>query len=191
MSTSLAERRYRFISYLIGLHNGATSGVPRHQSECRQALARLRRSLSGPQQAEAYEIVFRQNPPESEQEIWLLVAGLFALHPQSRRHGNRTIGTSMRALHKQRGESATRRFEQLLARDRNTLPHHIRQTVRLLAADDIPINFGQLLDDLAELLGDNYREEPAQRVRLRWARDFHRTEQTKTTDNNAESPETQ
>ncbi|MFD9891737.1 type I-E CRISPR-associated protein Cse2/CasB [Amycolatopsis sp. NPDC059027] len=174
MSTSVAQRRDTFVKALYALHNGAGSGIPRHQSDCRRTLARLRRSLAGPrQQSEAYELVFRHDPPESEQDTWLLVAGLFAAHPQPHRRGDRSLGTSMRALREKRGESVTRRFEQLLGREREALPHHLRQLVRLLASDDVPVNYGALLDDLVILLGDDYREPAAHRVRLRWARDFH------------------
>jgi CRISPR system Cascade subunit CasB len=179
VTTSFAERRDTFIKYLHGLHYGASSGIPQRQSECRQALARLRRSVAGPrQQAEAYEIVFRHDPPESEQEIWLLVAGLFALHPQPSRGGQRSLGASLRALARERGASASRRFEQLLGRDRAALPHHLRQIIRLLASDGIPVNYSRLLDDLVVVMGDDHQDKAAHRIRLGWARDFHRPDTT-------------
>ncbi|MFD9734626.1 type I-E CRISPR-associated protein Cse2/CasB [Umezawaea sp. NPDC059074] len=174
MSDPLAQRRDAFIDQLHKLHHGASSGIAKHQSDCRAQLARLRRSLNGPQyQVDAYEFLFKQNPPETEQETWLLVAGLFATHPQPGRSGRRSLGTSMRDLRAKRTDSATRRFQQLLGRDRRALPHHLRQTIRLLASDSIPVNYGQLLDDLVVLLGERYREPEAHRVRLKWARDFH------------------
>lgn len=182
MTTSVAERRNTFVKALYSLQAGASSGIPKRQSECRQALARLRRSLTGPrQQTAAYEIVFRHYPPESEQEVWLLVAGLFATHPQPARRGHRSLGASMRALREKRGDAAARRFEQLLGRERDDLPHHLRQIVRLLASDDIPVNYSSLLDDLVVLMGDGYRDNRAHRIRLRWARDFHSPDHTATT----------
>ncbi|ANN17249.1 type I-E CRISPR-associated protein Cse2/CasB [Amycolatopsis orientalis] len=182
MTTSVAERRDTFVKALYSLHAGASSGIPKRQSECRQALARLRRSLTGSrQQTAAYEIVFRHDPPESEQEVWLLVAGLFATHPQPARRGHRSLGSSMRALREKRGDAAARRFEQLLGRERDVLPHHLRQIVRLLASDDIPVNYSSLLDDLVVLMGEGYRDNSAHRIRLRWARDFHSPDYTATT----------
>ncbi|KAA2246402.1 type I-E CRISPR-associated protein Cse2/CasB [Solihabitans fulvus] len=191
MTDALGDRRRRFVSYLYGLHNGLGSGNTKRASESRQALARLRRMFSGPrQEAEAYEYVFPHDPPQSEQEVWLLVGGLFALHPQSRRGPTRrsSLGGSMGELEATRGSAATRRFTQLLGRDRDALAHHLRQTLRLLAANEISVDFDQLLQDLVVLLGDRYREDEAHRVRLRWAREFHRppTSQAARTDEPAE-----
>jgi CRISPR system Cascade subunit CasB len=181
MSTSPVERRAKFIKHLHGLHHGASSGIPSWQATCRATLARLRRSLAGPaQQAGAYDVVFPYEPPTAEQEVWLLLAGLFALHPQPARRRETSLGSSLKALAKLRETSASRRFEQLLARDRDALPHHLRQLIRLLADEDIPINYSVLLDDLIELMGDNHREQTAQLVRLRWARDFHSPDITAT-----------
>lgn len=174
MTTPIVARRRAFTTYLYRLHSGLSSPIPQRVSESRQALARLRRSFSGPrQQAEAYDIVFAHDPPESEQEVWLLVAGLFALHPQPRRH-SRSLGASMGKLATLRGASVTRRFTQLLARDRDALAHQLRQTIRLLDSENVPVDYDQLLDDLAVLLGDRYRDDAAQRIRLRWAREYHR-----------------
>lgn len=174
MTTPIVARRRAFTNYLYRLHSGLSSPIPQHVSESRQALARLRRGFSGPrQQAEAYNIVFAHDPPESEQEVWLLVAGLFALHPQPRRHA-RSLGASMGKLATLRGSSVTRRFTQLLARDRDALAHQLRQTIRLLDTENVPVDYDQLLDDLVVLLGDRYRDDDAQRIRLRWAREYHR-----------------
>lgn len=176
MTRTLHERRGKFTAYLYDLHRQANSNDPRRAAEARQALARLRRAFSGPRhQAEAYEYVFRHDPPVSEQETWLLIAGLFALHPQPRRQAHRrSLGGSMGELEALRGGAASRRFTQLLARDRDSLPHHLRQTIRLLVSHDISVDFDQLLDDLVVLLGDRYRGSEAHSVRLRWAREFHR-----------------
>jgi len=189
VSTPVAQRRDGFISALYALNAGLESSIPKRRAEARQVLARLRRSLvtARPEPA-AYEVVFRHDPPESEQDAWILVAGLFALHPKASRRGDRSIGTAMQALQEKRGDSATRRFEQLLGRDRAGLPHHLRQIVRLLAAEGIPVNYAALLDDLVVLMGDKYSEETAHRIRLRWARDFHRKRKTTTTDNGEPAP---
>ncbi|MDI5982162.1 type I-E CRISPR-associated protein Cse2/CasB [Amycolatopsis magusensis] len=177
MSTPLVDRRHTFINYLHTLHSALNSSIAHRQSESRRTLARLRRSLTGPrQEADAYKFVFQHEPPESEQDAWILIAGLFSLHPQSRGQGARhsTLGGSMGALAALRGTSASRRFEQLLALDRSALPHHLRQTIRLLATHDIPVDFARLLDDVIILTGSRYTDEQARAVRLRWARDYHR-----------------
>lgn len=175
-SDTLIQRRREFVNYLYGLHVGLGSPNPRQAAESRQALARLRRSFAGPrQEAEAYDVVFSQNPPQAEQEVWLLVAGLFALHPQPCPSGlpRRSLGSAMSVLVQRRGESVNRRFVQLVSVDQNGLPYYLRQAVQLLRAENVPLDFGQLLNDLIELLRDGHPEGAAYRVRLGWARDFH------------------
>jgi CRISPR system Cascade subunit CasB len=181
VSAPHSERRYAFVKDLHVLHAAAESGNAARQAASRRTLAGLRRGLvTGQPQLDAHEIVFRHDPPDSELEVWLLIAGLFATNPH-RTLAQCSLGTSMRALQELRGDSATRRFDQLLQIDRAALPHHLRQIIRLLASDNIPINYAGLLDDLVLLLGDNRRDQAAHRVRLRWARDFHTAPTTKTT----------
>jgi CRISPR system Cascade subunit CasB len=79
----------------------------------------------------------------------------------------------MGLLDKAQVGSASRRFMQLLGRDGSTLPHHLRQAIQLLSSHEIPVHYGQLLDDLVVLLGPSRAGEPAARVRLRWAREFY------------------
>ncbi|MFC0107856.1 type I-E CRISPR-associated protein Cse2/CasB [Kibdelosporangium aridum] len=176
-AASITERRAAFINHLYGLHHALSSPIPQRVSDARRILARLRRSITGPrQQAEAYDVVFAFDPPMSEQDTWLLVAGLFAVNPQprSRTAGPRTLGASMRRLTELRGSSADRRFIQLLSVERTALPHYLRQTVRLLSTENVPLDYRQLLDDLVTLLDARRSEDEAHRVRLNWARDFHR-----------------
>jgi CRISPR system Cascade subunit CasB len=172
-TTPVEQRRTEFIAHLHRLHSHLTSPNQRLQADARRILARLRRSVAGTrQEVEAYEIVFAHDPPRDEERNWLLIAGLFALHPQPYRHGTGTIGASMRELEARRGESATRRFLQLVSADRNALPHYLRQAVRLLDSDDIGINYSLFLRDVRALLSDH--AERAHNVRLQWARDFYR-----------------
>jgi CRISPR system Cascade subunit CasB len=190
---TLAERRREFVAHLHSLHSGLSSPNPRRVAECRQVLARLRRTFAGPrQQAEAYEVVFAHDPPESEQEVWLLVAGLFALHPQPRRRSReaRSLGSSMGTLEQLRGSSTGRRFTQLLVVDKPALHHYLRQTIRLLVTENVPVDYDQLLDDLIVLLSDRYREDEAHRVRLRWARDYHRRPAARPTEDSEQTSPT-
>ncbi|WP_409185997.1 type I-E CRISPR-associated protein Cse2/CasB [Amycolatopsis sp. VS8301801F10] len=173
MSAPVSERRAMFVKDLYTLQGGLESRNTALRSASRRTLAGLRRGLAAGQAGlGTHEIVFRHDPPDPELDAWLLVAGLFATHPKGGR-GRGSLGMAMHALQEKRGDAATRRFDQLLLRDRPGLPHHLRQVVRLLASDGIPVNYGVLLDDLVTLLGEGYRGESAHRVRLRWARDFH------------------
>ncbi|WP_433270614.1 type I-E CRISPR-associated protein Cse2/CasB [Actinosynnema sp. CS-041913] len=173
---SLPDRRRAFVDSLYARERGTRSKNTKHAGECRQALARMRRMFSGArQQADAFEYVFPYDPPQAEQDAWLLVAGLFALNPQPprSRKGRRTFGASMGELRAKTGSNADRRFTQLLARDPDALSHHLRQAIRLLASHDIPVDHHQLLDDLVVLLGDDHRGDRAHRIRLDWAREYH------------------
>lgn len=190
-SDALTQRRRAFVNYLYGLHMGLESVNSRRAAESRQALARLRRSFAGPrQEAEAYDVVFAQDPPQAEQHVWLLVAGLFALHPQPRPSGppRRSLGAAMHVLVQRRGESVNRRFVQLLSVDRGGLPHYLRQAVQLLRTESVPLDYDQLLKDLVVLLRDNQGDDTAYRIRLGWARDFHRRPPTDRPDTAAEVP---
>jgi CRISPR system Cascade subunit CasB len=161
-----------FVDFLYGRYYALGSGDRQRSAEARRTLARLRRSSAGHQQeAEAYDIVFPHNPPEKEQEQWLLVAGLFALHPHGNDARGRSIGRAMRLLVAKR-PAAARRFTQLLSVDRDALPHYLRQAVQLLRADGVPLDYHRLLVDLVKIM-QSPREE-AHRVRLGWARDYYR-----------------
>lgn len=174
-SDTLAQRRHAFVNYLYGLHAGLASMNPRRAAESRQALARLRRSFAGPrQEAEAYDVVFAHDPPQAEQEVWLLIAGLFALHPLPHPRGpRRSLGAAMSVLVQRRGESVNRRFVQLVSVDKYGLPHYLRQAVQLLKTESVPLDYEQLLIDLVKVLNDDSRDDATYRVRLGWARDFH------------------
>ncbi|MEV4757553.1 type I-E CRISPR-associated protein Cse2/CasB [Micromonospora sp. NPDC049559] len=165
------QRRRAFVQQLYRLHRALTSENPRLSGEARRTLARLRRSFAGPrQEAEAYEFVFPHDPPEREQKLWLLVAGLFALHPHGDTGTGRSVGTAMRMLADER-VSAQRRFTQLVSVDPDHLPYYLRQMIQLLRSDDVAIDYHRLLSDLVRM---HSGREAAQEVRLRWARDYYR-----------------
>jgi CRISPR system Cascade subunit CasB len=170
--------RRDYVARLYRLADGLASGGPDRVAEARRTLAHLRRSLTHGLAIEAYEFVFRDGPPdhEPEQTTWLLVGGLFGLHPMVWRteKGPRSLGASLGTLDKKQGSpSIGRRLNQLLARNDQTLPYHLRHTIRLLSANAVPVHYGQLLDDLVVLLGRDHRGERANRIRLKWAREFH------------------
>jgi CRISPR system Cascade subunit CasB len=158
-------------------------------------LARLRHSFVEGRQYQAYEIIYQHDPPQtdgSEPEIWLLVGGLFALHPLNWRSGGggpRSFGASLGRLQKKLESPVVgRRLSQLLAKDKRALPHYLRQTIRLLSAHDVPVHYERLLDDLLVLLSKDHRGDQASRVRLKWAQEYHTLATAKTTKGSDQLP---
>jgi CRISPR system Cascade subunit CasB len=171
-ASDVTERRRAFVHRLYGLYAALTAEAYR-AGPARQQLAKLRRSFAGPrQEADAYAVVFPFEPPAREQKEWLLVAGLFAIHPHANTARGRTIGGAMRIVAASRGQSAERRLTQLLSVDQQALPHYLRQAVQLLRSEEVAFDVHRLLTDLIVLRRDD-NEEAAQRVRLEWARHFH------------------
>ncbi len=178
MTDPIVKRRNDYVKRLYGLDGARGSANPAVAAQSRRQLAVLRNSFTDGRQVEAYEIVFRADPPdnEAEQDTWLLVGGLYALHPKVWKSGPgpRTLGASFGRLAKKLDNTSVhRRFTQLLARDGPALPHHLRQAVRLLSAHDVPVDYHALLDDLVVLLGNDPRGDRAGRIRLKWAREYH------------------
>ncbi|MEU8109517.1 type I-E CRISPR-associated protein Cse2/CasB [Nonomuraea muscovyensis] len=177
MSEPLPVRRHAYVKYLYGLESALRSDNGARAANARRALACLRHSFVEGRQYQAYEIVLQQDPPQDQAEVetWLLVGGLFALHPLSwKSSGPRTLGASLGRLQRKLDSPAVgRRLSLLLAKDRQTLPHHLRQTIRLLSAHDVPVNYDQLLDDLVVLLGRDHRSDAASKVRLKWAQEYY------------------
>lgn len=177
---TVRQRRSDFITYLYRLHRDLISPNTHAAAQARRTLATLRHCFARPrQEVEAYDVIFDFNPPESEQHIWLLAAGLFALHPQPQPetpHRN-SLGGAMGHLARERGDAVKRRFTQLVSVEPQALPHYLRQAVQLLRTGNVPMNFYRLLDELIELLADDphgARSDHRQRIRLTWARDYHR-----------------
>lgn len=179
--TSVRQRRADFITHLHGLHRGLSSDNRYNAGEARRVMAQLRRCFSSPRyEAEAYDTLFDFDPPEAEQHVWLLIAGLFALNPQpwpGNAHRRSSVGTAMGRLAQERGDSVRRRFTQLIAVESPAIPYYLRQAVQLLSTAAVPLDYYRLLDELADLLTEDphgYKADRRQRIRLTWARDYHR-----------------
>jgi CRISPR type I-E-associated protein CasB/Cse2 len=139
------------------------------REEDRAALAALRRSLD-----EEVASLVRAAPlvapalpaglePWNERSAYLL-SGLFALHPKS---GKRSLAESLRIVKERRGSgSIEARFVALLSASLEDIAPHLRHAVALLRADDLGIDWSQLLEDLS------FWSHPAGRVQRRWAADF-------------------
>ncbi|MFI6287077.1 type I-E CRISPR-associated protein Cse2/CasB [Streptomyces sp. NPDC051018] len=173
-------RRDAFVSHLHSLATARESDATHQVARGRAELAVLRRGFSGGRhQAQAYGVVVPYSPAEEEQDVWLLVSGLFALHPLPRSLGGPhapTLARSLGALARVKGSSVERRFTDLVSVEGAALEHQVRQAVRLLHGSHTPLNYGQLLDDLVVLLSTDqtdHRVKERQRVRLRWISDYH------------------
>ncbi|MGH2541838.1 MAG: type I-E CRISPR-associated protein Cse2/CasB [Ardenticatenaceae bacterium] len=103
-------------------------------------------------------------------EPWFfLVATLF---PLTDRAETGTLGHALRrARSSENGEGLDRRFEVLLDADESQLPYRLRQAIRLLASNDVAINWPQLLSDLTNWT------HPNRFVQERWARDYFSKEE--------------
>lgn len=141
----------------------------------RGPLAALRRGLGKPPGTapEMHSFVVPWLPKQAgsliQDEPYYLVAALFALHPK---HGpNRSFGASMRGLGTEMASGgAERYFRALLAAAREDLPEHLRRCVSLLKANEVVVDWAQLLRHLRAW------DAPDGWVQRRWARDFWATD---------------
>lgn len=104
---------------------------------------------------------------------------LYALHQQSlaipAHSFGITLGSAARRLAKatNREDAVRGRFHAIaLAQTVGGVQHHLRAFVMLLRSEKIPLDYGQLAVDVRQIHGGR----GADRVRLRWGRDFYRAE---------------
>lgn len=136
------------------------------EREDRAALARLRASLQEERKLEGLSIVLpfvaRQERPDRAEDDALLVAGLFALHPES---GHTKLPTALRAL-SQTSDSVELRFRALLGANRSDLGPHLRHAVGLVASDGFSLDWRDLHRTV------RFWDHTSNRSRLAWARTF-------------------
>lgn len=123
---------------------------------------------------------------------------LYAMHQQGRptpmHQAGTGLGTAVRALgrHQKPADDTTppsrRRFDAVLtATDPVEITRHLRGLVQQMRAQSIALDYAQLADDLFDL---QRGQRPAQRVRLRWARELYRVDQqTETASADTTTPE--
>jgi CRISPR system Cascade subunit CasB len=132
----------------------------------RAALARLRGSLQPDRALEGLAIVLpfvpRTDVPRQVEDDALLVAGLFALHPES---GHLTLPAALRVL-SQTSDSVEFRFRALLAADRADLGSHLRHAVSLAASHGLSIDWRDLHRAV------RFWSRSSNRSRREWARAF-------------------
>jgi len=168
----LDDRQKKFVGYLLSL---AAEG-----QEDLGALADLRSGL-GKAPGEMVRVHRHVVPflPEHERfdRLYYLIATLFGLYPmhswseesQSNGRGRRekwTIGRAFGVI-KNKSDSIGARFIALLNAHVEDLGDHLRHVISLLKANDIPIDWFQLFDDVLKW------DEPEKPVQLKWARHFY------------------
>jgi CRISPR system Cascade subunit CasB len=121
--------------------------------------------------------------PTAEERAAHAALTLYAVHQQSQslpmHVPGQGLGRSVRTLGQRPGAEAAvrRRFEALgTAATFAELMQHARGLIRQLRSAAIPLDYGQLADDLVALQSPAH----APRVRLRWGRDYHRAPSAET-----------
>ncbi len=137
----------------------------------RAALAALRRGLGRPPGAtpEMHRYVIPWLPAglyPRQEEAYYLIAALFGLHPDDTVAGN--LGRSFAQAREKdgNGEAIERRFSALLAAHSDDLPFQLRQAIQFLRAQEIPVNWSQLLHDVMNW------DNPRRSVQRSWAHGF-------------------
>lgn len=169
------EHARAFVEYLIAL-----------RERDRGALAALRHSLAFEpgtyHKAFSYVEKFAgaaTHEHDARRLALYAVAGLFARHPET---AAQTFAAAFGQLARKRKASSEKeystsienRFIALLGADAENIFDYLRQAISLLAADDIGLNYVQLLGDLSQWMNPNAHTD---RLRQRWARDFYRAAQ--------------
>lgn len=144
------------------------------ESEDRAALARLRHSLAFEpgEYVHAFPLVerFTINIGAERRRLYFLVAGLFALHPETTGDPKENIGRTLKRLYVKRDESPSieKRFLTLLESDDDQLSEQLRHLVSLIRSEGLAVNWGQLLQDLIK------RQDDESEIKKQWAQGFYR-----------------
>ena len=157
---SLDEKQNSFIGYLLSL---AKEG-----QEDRGALADLRSGLGKEpgKMARVHKHVVPYLQDKNYHDRWYyMIATLFGSYPKHQ--GGRSLGRAFRPL-RDKSDSMEARFIALLNAHEEDLYGHLRHAVRLLEANNEPLDWFRLFEDL--LQWDNTEGH----VQLRWARDFYK-----------------
>lgn len=156
------------------------------ENDDRATLAQLRHSLSFPPGEAIAAFAFVERFTSSlegwPREVYYLVAGLFATHPEHTSLEDESLGATFQRVYYGRGEppSINQRFRALIAADDQQLGHHLRHAITLIRAEGLGVNYALLLSHL------NAWNSEKQWVQQRWARDFYRPLDTESTE---EAPE--
>lgn len=139
------------------------------KDEDRGALAALRRGLGQPPGTVAemhpHVVPYLDDAAWRDRDRFYIVGALFGLH--SAPHGLGNMGAVFRRVaDASNSESIEKRFLALLKSHREDLFDHLRHAVALAGGKDVPVNWQQLLRDLA------WWDHEDRRVQRNWAREF-------------------
>jgi len=137
------------------------------QREDRATLAQLRGTLQEGRAVEGLRVVLPYivrdaRWPTRAEDDGVLLAGLFALHPES---GSLSLATALRIVARE-SDSVELRFRALLSASRADLPTHLRHAVTLVASRRHAIDWANLHTSI------RFWDHPSDRTRRDWARDF-------------------
>ncbi|MDL1901997.1 type I-E CRISPR-associated protein Cse2/CasB [Anaerolineae bacterium CFX9] len=163
--TEIEQNPHPFITHLERL------------ADDRAALAELRRGL-GRDPGEAagmfpYVVPFISSV--YDEDLYYLIASLFALSPESARSGN--MGEHLRIYAQTVGDdtATTRRFTHLLRQRRSMLAVPLRQHISMLKSKEIAVNWHQLMRDLQRW------DSEERYVQKQWANAYWKPETPKST----------
>jgi CRISPR system Cascade subunit CasB len=146
---------------------GSLLSLAKEGNEDRGALADLRSGLGKQpgEMARVHRHVAPYLPEKSYDHRWYyLTATLFGAFPEHR--AGRSLGAAFRPL-RSKSESMEARFVGLLNAHSEDLDDHLRRAVSLLRANDQPLDWFRLFQDLLQW------DHADGLVQLRWARDFY------------------
>ncbi len=185
------EVRNRFVAYLLSLGgyewDAKTISWVWHQERIKRgALADLRTGLLVKElgkMTRVHKYVQGYLPEKGFDERWYyIIATLFGSFPQHREEWRdlpsgkrmrvRTLGKAFKPLAfppgEKKKESMEARFVALLNAHSDDLDDHLRHAVSLLKANEQPLDWFRLLEDLLQW------NHPEGHVQLKWARDFYK-----------------
>lgn len=132
----------------------------------RAALAALRGSLREGHALEALRYVLPfigKGASRRDEDVACLVAGLFALHPES---GSLTLAAALRLVLLGGSDSTEGLFIALLSAGQEDLPIHLRHAVSLVAGKDLPLDWHDLYSTV------RFWDDERGIAKRRWAADF-------------------
>lgn len=189
------EKERAFVEYLVSLLGVKDANGNERTKPNRAALAALRRGL-GKEPGEATEMFpyvarwFSGSMSSQREDDYLLVAGLFAAHQRTGKpypkiddaRRNSLGGSFARLRVKTESGSVEKRFVALLNASREDLTTHLRHAIALLKANDMDVDWAQLLHDLDRW---EWSGRPVQR---RWAYGFWYTDWTSESESASAQP---
>lgn len=157
-----SERAVAFVERLCGLTRGDLARLKRNAGE---TIASSRNVLDV-----FYRLTGGLGIPRWSEEIYFLVATLYALHPSE--SGDSSFGETMQLVRRRSSTSVDERFKRLLecevvSPDNDELAFKLRQAVGLAKAKQVAVSWPLLIDDLCGWGHEN------RWVQRKWARQYY------------------